>query len=157
MTETINEVPDFSKARGPDWRFGRRREPPDAGKESVIHESRNGAFPGGMLQTLCIALAQNISRANFDEVAPQDLIATVPCTLMLIQSGEDHFITTSDAAKLRDIVAARAHPADVIWNIEDSRHVLGMANCCEEYYNRVTDFLQSVTTTTTRASEGILK
>jgi len=99
-------------------------------------------MPGRLVQKLALRMAHWISGADFGSIRPIDLIARIPCPLMIIQSGDDVYVPPEDMAAIER--AARSRPADkptVYWRIDDATHLLGVAKDPEQYRQRIGQFL----------------
>ena len=112
-------------------------------RRAVTAHGQMRGLPGGMLRDAAIRLAEYISKADFQAVRPEALIANVRCPIMLIHAGNDPFIPTEDADALEEAIKKRNNPKDVRWSIESAGHVLGLAADENEYRQRIADFLSS--------------
>jgi hypothetical protein len=112
---------------------------------AMAHMDRVGA-PGRFLQRQAIRLAEWLTQADYDEVRPVDLIARLPCPVLVIVSGNDPFIGPDDRQMLDRAVAA--HPPDrghaelrVVQGVE---HLMAISADPEEYQTIVGTFLASL-------------
>ncbi|HEY7119770.1 MAG TPA: alpha/beta hydrolase [Tepidisphaeraceae bacterium] len=106
-------------------------------------------MPGPMFQRMAIALAQRLSRADFHACAPERIIPTLACPLMVIHGADDLFVTAQDMNAVES--AVRARPADlgstVYWRATDTHHVLALRTDPAEFRRRVEEFLNEALAT----------
>lgn len=100
-------------------------------------------LPGRFLQRPALRLAQWLTNADFTAVRPADLIAQLPCPVLVIESGFDAFLAPEDRAMLA--AAVKAHrvesgPAE-IWTVEGAEHLMALTADPAEYQRRIGDFL----------------
>jgi pimeloyl-ACP methyl ester carboxylesterase len=102
--------------------------------------------PGAAFQDVAFLLAKWISHADFDAVRPTDTIPKIPCPLMVIQSGDDPFLSVEDLAAVRQAVESRsvAQGPSVCWALPGVHHVVGLREDPVEYRRRIEDFLSQV-------------
>lgn len=100
-------------------------------------------LPGGLFQRMAIRLAERISGACFSEVRPVDLIAKIPCPLLIVQSRDDLFVSLSDAAAIE--AATRSRPEEleptIYWPVEEAEHVLALPLEPKIYQQVIANFL----------------
>jgi uncharacterized protein len=112
---------------------------------AALHADRLGT-PGPFFQDNAYRLAKWISHADFDAVRPTGTIPKIPCPLMVIQSGDDPFLTDSDHAAIRHAVESRDPTLgpSVSWELPGVHHVVGMLLDPIEYRRRIEEFLSTV-------------
>ena len=93
-------------------------------------------MPGPFFQARAIAVAQWIATCDFSAVRPVDLIPSITSPLMVIQAGNDPFLSGEDSAMIRRAVESRpaASGPSVLWMLEGVHHVVGMCDDPDEYY-----------------------
>jgi hypothetical protein len=79
-------------------------------------------------------------------VRPTDTIPKIACPLMLIQSGDDPFLTDADRAAVRKAMESRDPKLGptMTWELPGVHHVVGMQFNPVEYRGRIEDFLFGV-------------
>jgi len=99
--------------------------------------------PGPFFQDNAYRLAQWLSNADFDAVRPIDTIPKIMAPLMVIQSGDDPFLTDSDHAAIRRAVESRDSAAGpgICWDIPCVHHCVGMLLDPVLYRTRIEEFL----------------
>jgi pimeloyl-ACP methyl ester carboxylesterase len=119
-------------------------EAPFADFESAthLHADRMGA-PGPVFQRAAYRLAQRLAGADFSAVRPVDTIPQIQCPLLVIQSGDDPFLTDADHAAIAQAVASQhsTRCAGVCWDIPGVHHVLGIMARTQDYHRRIEEFL----------------
>jgi pimeloyl-ACP methyl ester carboxylesterase len=100
--------------------------------------------PGGWLHRATIRVAEWMSRANFDEVKPVDLIPTIPCPVMIIHALDDFSMAHETPGELRTALDRHGDPRDVLHTMDGAGHVLCLSCDPEQYQARVEAFLTSV-------------
>ena len=110
---------------------------------AAARHGTNLGTPGPMFQEPAYRLAQWISRADFNAVRPKDTIPKIPCPVLLIQSGDDPFVSPEDQAELRRVIStckSRA-PGAICWDLPGVHHVIGLQLHPVEYSRQIQDFL----------------
>jgi uncharacterized protein len=112
---------------------------------AILHGDRLGT-PGPFFQKNAIELAKWLAKADFDAIRPTDTISQIPCPLMVIQSGDDPFLTDADHAAVRKAVESRDPNlgSSVCWELPGVHHVVGMQLNPVEYRDRIEEFLSGV-------------
>ena len=112
---------------------------------AALHADRLGT-PGPFFQDNAYRLAKWIAHADFDAVRPTGTIPQIPCPLMVIQSGDDPFLTDSDHAAIRQAVESRDPKLgpSVCWELPGVHHVVGMLMDPVAYHRRIEEFLSGV-------------
>jgi hypothetical protein len=122
-------------------------------RAAMAQMDRMGA-PGRFLQRQGIRLAEWLSSADYDAVRPDDLIARLPCAVLLIESGEDSFLGTEDRRSLARAVAA--HPADhghaEIWTVEGVEHLMALSADPQGYRRTLGQFLANISNAADRSA-----
>jgi pimeloyl-ACP methyl ester carboxylesterase len=100
-------------------------------------------MPGPMFQRIAINLAQKLSHADFTACAPERIIPTLRCPLMVIHGADDLFVESVDMDAVE--AATRARPAElgptVYWRAPDTHHVLALRTDPVEFRRRIQEFL----------------
>jgi pimeloyl-ACP methyl ester carboxylesterase len=111
--------------------------PPSFSIAAALHMQRVGA-PGGLLRRLAIGLAQNLTAANYAEVAPVKLLPTLRCPVLLIAPQLDPLLDHgAAAAKLRDTLP----PSGEYWSVPETGHLMAFPADPDEYIARLNRFL----------------
>lgn len=112
---------------------------------AALHADRLGT-PGPFFQDNAYRLAKWLSHADFDAVRPVDTIPKIPCPLLVIQSGDDPFLTESDHSAIRQAVESRDPTLgpSVNWELPGVHHVVGMLLDPVGYHRRIEEFLAGV-------------
>jgi len=114
----------------------------DFRKAAMAHMDHLG-LPGRALQRPAINLAQWLTRADYDAVSPVRLIPTITCPLMLIESGNDPFLSTEARAELKRAIVSRPKtfgPAE-IWAVPDVEHSMALSANPQIYREQLGSFL----------------
>lgn len=91
---------------------------------TLTHARRMGSVV--LLQPLATRLAEQISGANFAQVAPLRLVEEVGCPILLIQSGRDAFVGTSGNTAMA--VAVQNHrPGGTVFLVEPAEHLMALS------------------------------
>ena len=120
--------------------------------ESPFANFRNAAFsqgdrlgtPGPFFQKSSFCLAQYLTHADFDAVAPTKTIPNIRCPVMVIQSGDDPFLSQTDLDAVRSAVESRDSTicsTGLCWRLEGCHHVVGLARDPIEYRKKIEEFL----------------
>jgi uncharacterized protein len=115
----------------------------DFRRAATAHMDRLGA-PGGPLQRAAIALAEWLTRADYDAVRPADLVARLRCPVLVIESANDPFLTPEDRLAFERAVANRS-PEDgraEIWAVANVEHLMALSADPQAYRERLRRFLQ---------------
>ena len=117
---------------------------PDYELAAESHAEVLGA-PGKRLQAMAFKHAQKIAGADFSAVRPVDLIARIPCPLMVIRSEADVFIDDDHAAMVEKATRSRGEELGltVYWNAENAHHVAALYEDPEGYRKRLGHFLEN--------------
>ncbi|HEY8665625.1 MAG TPA: alpha/beta hydrolase [Tepidisphaeraceae bacterium] len=98
-------------------------------------------LPGRWLQTLAIGLAEWITGADVDAVAPVNQIAAIKCPVMVIEAGNDWSLSTEDRARLKEAVEKpRGHKAEM-WTVDGADHLMAMVADPNQYREKLAAFL----------------
>jgi pimeloyl-ACP methyl ester carboxylesterase len=102
--------------------------------------------PGPFFQKNAFRVAARLAKADFDAVRPTDTIPKISCPLMVIQCGDDPFLTDSDHAAIRQAVESRDRNLrpSICWDQPNVHHVIGMQLNPVEYHARIEEFLSGV-------------
>jgi pimeloyl-ACP methyl ester carboxylesterase len=121
---------------------------------SLRHGSNLGT-PGPFFQEPAYRLAQWIAKADFNAVRPVDLIPKIACPVLLIQSGDDPFLSPEDQAELRNAIqSCNSKPiSSVCWELPGIHHVVGLRLCPEQYCGQIGDFVSKALQSTVQVCE----
>jgi len=126
----------------------------DFHRASAMQADRMGT-PGPFFQDNAFRLARWLAKADFDAVRPVDTIPRIPCPVMVIQSGDDPFLSEADHLAIWRAVESRDanHGPSVCWDIPGVHHVFGMALDPVEYRRRIEEFLSGVLPSTAKVCD----
>ena len=115
----------------------------DFAAASLAHMSRLG-LPGHIFQRAAVALAQRVSNADFYAGAPERLLATFACPVMMVLPGADLFVTAEGRDRLQTAMRARsAHGSmDHFWVVPDVAHLMALVAFPTEYSQRLAAFCE---------------
>lgn len=107
-------------------------------------------MPGPWFQGAALGLAQWLGGCDFSAVRPVDMIGRIACPLLVIEAGQDQFVSQADRRAVEAAVAARPpqYGAGVYWELPEAHHVLGMAADPAQYRLRIEQFLVTALQTT---------
>lgn len=117
---------------------------------AAARHGSNLGTPGPFFQEPAYRLAQWIAKADFNAVRPVEMIPKIRCPVLLIQSGDDPFVSPEDQAELRRAIqscASKPIPG-VCWELPGVHHVIGMRVHPEEYSRQIRDFISKALQTT---------
>ncbi len=123
-------------------------------RASARHGDNLGT-PGAFFQKSAFRLAGWIAQADFDAVNPVDTIPKIGGAVMVIQSGDDPFISEADRAAVRRAVESRDAKLgpSVCWELPGVHHVLGLRRDPDEYRRRIEEFFSQVLPSTVELCE----
>lgn len=90
-----------------------------------------------------IQVAKWISGADFDQIQPVELIKQVKYPVMLIQSGDDPFLTPTQAEEFAAAIQARTDTS-LFWRVENAAHLLALQADPVEYKRQIAVFLDKL-------------
>jgi fermentation-respiration switch protein FrsA (DUF1100 family) len=100
-------------------------------------------MPGPTFQRLAIAIAPKLSGADFYASAPERIIPTLHCPLMVIHGADDLFVDPVDMDAVEAVT--RARPSElgptVYWRARDTHHVLALRTDPVEFRRQINEFL----------------
>lgn len=100
-------------------------------------------LPGRPLQRLALALAQWLTRADYDQVRTADLIRKTACPVLLIEAANDALLSPEDRAALAQAVESRGDGSRV-WTVPGVRHLMAVSAYPVEYRQQIERFLERV-------------
>jgi pimeloyl-ACP methyl ester carboxylesterase len=111
---------------------------------SVERHAKLLALPLPSMLPAVMWIAQRISGADLTEVQPLELMASVKCPILVIQSEQDQYITSEDIASIGSALQCRNVDQGLAeyWHLPDTTHVMALAADPDEYAHRVGDFLR---------------
>ena len=102
-------------------------------------------LPGQRLQRFALRWAERMTDASFDDISPVRLIPRLRCPVLLIDSGDDPFVTESDRVALEQAVRANALATGGSglrrWHVPDVPHLMTIVHRPDEYRGNVASFL----------------
>jgi pimeloyl-ACP methyl ester carboxylesterase len=119
------------------------------------HMDRVGV-PGGPIRCAALRLAQALSGADYGALRMADLIAALPCPVMVISPAEDVYLRPGDADVIRSAVEARGEP-NAYWRTEAAGHLMAVVHDPAEYRRRLAAFLGEAEGTERRDAEKAVK
>jgi pimeloyl-ACP methyl ester carboxylesterase len=105
---------------------------------TTSHAQRLGA-PINLVMPLALRIASAISGAEFDTLRPIELIRTVNCPMLVIQSANDAFVGTSENDRIAEAIPSRANVH--LWRAPNAEHLLAIAVDPLEYKSQLSKFL----------------
>jgi len=114
--------------------------------KAIAAHARVLGMPGVFLQRLAVALAQRLSGADFAAVRPVDLVAKVPCPLLIIRSEADLFVSEQDARAIEAAAAGRTGElgCTIYWRASNAHHIVALYEDPRLYQQRIGQFLENV-------------
>ena len=106
-------------------------------------------FPGRPFSPLAARLAAKLARADCSRLALPDLLQHITCPVLVIEGGDDPFMTSPDRAKLEAALRDRqsaGRPTQYL-RVEPAHHLLAMPTEPQAYAEAVGRFLLSETGT----------
>jgi pimeloyl-ACP methyl ester carboxylesterase len=110
--------------------------PPHFSVAAALNMQRLGA-PAGILRRLAVRLAQSVTGAKYDEIAPVKLLPTLSCPVLLIAPELDPLLEHGAAAKLRNALP----PSGEYWSLPETSHLMAFPADPDEYITRLGAFL----------------
>ena len=89
-------------------------------------------------------MGASISGAKFDDVEPLELMRTLSCPILVIQSENDSFVGATDSDAIAHAVAGRANVK--LWRAGGAEHLLAIAVSPEKYAEQLKAFLADALT-----------
>jgi fermentation-respiration switch protein FrsA (DUF1100 family) len=101
-------------------------------------------LPGSIVQRPASWLIGWMAGADLDAISPKNLVSTVPCPVLLIQSGEDQFVSAEGLAEMERRVRERRERDGVstALTVLGAAHLLGLSAMPQEYERALAGFLQ---------------
>lgn len=113
-------------------------------RRGTVRHSWLFGLPGAMAQRPANWIMGWWLGADFDAIAPRNLVTTVPCPVLLIHGGEDQFITDEDRAEMGRRVTERGDGISTALIVPGAAHLLALNDGGAEYERAVGAFLQRV-------------
>ena len=112
---------------------------------AFYHGDRLGT-PGPFFQKKAFRLAEYLTGADFDVVAPTTTIPKIRCPLLVVQAGDDPFLSRADLDEVRSAVESREKTCgpSVCWRLGDCHHVVGLAQDPAEYRKKIEEFFSQI-------------
>jgi pimeloyl-ACP methyl ester carboxylesterase len=117
-------------------------------RDAVKAHLRVFALPLETLSPIVFRIATWITGADMSQAEPRELLARVICPVMVIQSGDDLFVSQEQAQQIESALEARPAEAGQAthWLIPGAPHLFGLTVDPDEYIRRVGDFLSNCST-----------
>jgi uncharacterized protein len=114
-------------------------------QSAASRHGNNLGTPGRMFQLPAFKIAQWIAGCDFSAVRPADLIPKIPCPVMVIQSGDDPYLSEADRAVVKAAVQSRGaeRGPSLCLELPGVHHVVGLRADPEGYGRKVEEFLDS--------------
>ena len=124
-------------------------------QSAAARHGDNLGTPGPFFQTVAFRLAEWMADADFDAVRPMDTIGKIPCPVMVIQAGDDPFVSDADRAAVQQALQSRdsSRGPSVCWELPGVHHIVGLRHDPWEYRRRIEEFLSQVLPSTMAACE----
>lgn len=119
--------------------------PYDDYKNAITTHGRRLAMPLEWGYPIAYRWAQRLSRADFDQVKPIDLIPKVRCALLVIHSGADTFVSPDQQARIDQSLSKR--PASLISRsiiIPEVQHTRGLLKDPLAYRDLLKQFMTDI-------------
>ena len=109
---------------------------------AIEHMYRLG-LPFRWLAALALSLAERFTGADFDEVAPAQIIPTLQCPLLVIASGADPLLSGDGWESLERAVENQRHRCGIsqTWLVPEAGHLMAMNADSTEYRRRLAEFI----------------
>jgi pimeloyl-ACP methyl ester carboxylesterase len=98
-------------------------------------------LPGRWLQSMAIRLAEWMTGADIDAIAPVNQIAVLKCPVMIIEAGNDWSLSSEDRMQLRDAIQQHHGHGAEIWTVEGVDHLMALVADPDQYRERIGQFL----------------
>jgi len=114
----------------------------DFPRAAMAHMDHLG-LPGRALQRLAIDLAQWLTHADYDALSPIRLIPLIPSPLLVIESGNDPFLSSEDRVALSNALNSRSSTLGraEIWKVAGVEHSMALSAAPGAYRQHLSDFL----------------
>lgn len=119
--------------------------PYDDYKKAIITHGRRLAMPLEWGYSIAYRWAKRLSRADFDQVRPVDLIPNVACAVLVIHSGADMFVSPDQQTRIDQALSKR--PAFLLsWSvvIPEAQHTRGLLKDPLAYRDLLKQFLTDI-------------
>jgi uncharacterized protein len=119
-------------------------------RNAAFHQGDRLGTPGPFFQESAVRLAQFLAHADFDAVSPIKTIRNIRCPVLLIQSGDDPFLSEADleavraAVELHDVAHNTICNGRVCWHLPGCHHIVGMTQNPAEYRKKIEEFLSQI-------------
>ena len=115
-------------------------------RSAALLHSRLFGLPGAIVQRPANWLLRWMLGADFGAIAPINLVETIPCPVLLIQSGADQLISPDDQREMERRVRARTarDGASSALTVPNAAHLLAMSSMPQEYERMLGEFLSRV-------------
>jgi pimeloyl-ACP methyl ester carboxylesterase len=115
-------------------------------KSAAFYQGDRIGTPGRSFQKPAFRLAELLAHANFDAVAPTRTIPNIRCPVLVIQAGDDPFLSPSDLDEIRAAVESRQANwgPSLCWRLPDCHHVIGLSVDPGEYRKKIEEFFAQI-------------
>jgi pimeloyl-ACP methyl ester carboxylesterase len=115
-------------------------------KSAAFYQGDRLGTPGPFFQNTAFRLAEQLSHADFDAVAPTKTIPLIRSPLLVIQAGDDPFLSPSDLDQIRSAVDSRPKSGapSLCWRLDDCHHIVGLSRDPAEYRKKIEEFFSQI-------------
>lgn len=110
----------------------------DFREASVLH-GRLFGMPGTLIQRPASWIIGRLYGIDFGQLAPKELLASVPCPVLLIQAGDDRLVSDVDRSEMEERIRGRRDSHAL--TIGNAPHLLGLSMAPGEYAHCVSNFI----------------
>jgi pimeloyl-ACP methyl ester carboxylesterase len=115
-------------------------------KNAAFYQGDRLGTPGRFFQKTAFRLGELLSHADFDAVAPTKTIPHIRCPLLVIQSGDDPFLSPLDLDEIRTAVESRRTICgpSICWRLPETHHIIGLSLDPAEYRKKIEEFFAQI-------------
>jgi len=123
--------------------------------DAAFHHGDRLGTPGPIFQETAYRLGQWLAHADFDAVRPTETIRKIRCPLLIVQSGDDPFVSEADQQAVRQAVESRDAKLGycTCWRLPGVHHVVGLSHDPEEYRQQIQEFFSRCLQSTVQVCE----
>jgi uncharacterized protein len=103
----------------------------------VANHARLIAAPATMLQPLTVRLAGWLADADFEQVAPVEMLAQINCPVLLVHTRQDPFVPPDEIENLARAMTRRSVEGDEHWILENEGHLRAIHHDPAGYAERI--------------------
>lgn len=115
-------------------------------RTATLLHARLFGLPGAIVQHAANWLTSWLLDADFGAIAPMNLVETIPCPVLLVQSGADQLISPADQREMEHRVRTRGTRDGIsgALTVPDAAHLLAVSTMPQEYERVLGEFLARV-------------